>query len=106
MKAFCAGIAAEMVRDVPAAYVATMSKMKRTGKIFIDYLRNDYTATAIADYAVRARPGMAVALPLAWKELKSLKSAGQFTMRDVLRRLKNNKQAANSQHKSQTIPMP
>ncbi len=66
-----------------------MSKAKRTGKIFIDYFRNDYTATAIADYAVRARPGAPVAMPLEWKELKSLKSASQFTMKDVLKRLKN-----------------
>lgn len=41
----------------------------RAGKTFIDYFRNDYTATAIADYAVRARPGAPVALPLDWKEL-------------------------------------
>lgn len=73
----------------PDAYVATMSKAKRTGKIFIDYFRNDYTATAIADYAVRARPGAPVALPIEWKELKNLQSADQFTMKDVLRRVKN-----------------
>ena len=51
-------------RHVPSAYVATMTKAKRNGKIFIDFFRNDYTATAIADYAVRARPGAPVALPL------------------------------------------
>ena len=73
----------------PEAYVATMSKAKRTGKIFIDYFRNDYTATAIADYGVRARQGAPVAVPLAWKELKNLRSADQFTMMDALKRLKN-----------------
>jgi DNA primase len=41
-----------------------MTKAKRTGKIFIDYFRNDYTATAIADYGVRARPGAPAAVPL------------------------------------------
>ena len=61
-----------MVAATPEAYVATMSKAKRTGRIFIDYFRNDYTATAIADYAVRARPGAPVALPIDWKELKDL----------------------------------
>lgn len=74
------------------------------GKIFIDYLRNDYTATAIADYGVRARPGAPVALPLDWKELKSLKSASQFTMKDVLERLKNRKTGAISEHEGQTLP--
>src|SRR5215475_504263 len=74
--------------DAPSAYVATMTKAKRTGKIFIDYFRNDYTATAIADYGVRARPGAPVALPLEWKELDSLQSASQFSMKDVLERIR------------------
>ena len=84
--------------------VATMSKAKRAGKIFVDYFRNDYTATAIADYAVRARPGAPVALPLDWKELKTLKSASQFTMRDVLKRLGRKNPPARSKEKGQRIP--
>jgi bifunctional non-homologous end joining protein LigD len=74
VKAFAASVAEEMVAAAPEAYVATMSKAKRTGKIFIDYFRNDYTATAIADYSVRARPGAPIATPLEWKELKGLKA--------------------------------
>ena len=104
VKSFAAALAEEMVAATPEAYVATMSKAKRTGRIFIDYFRNDYTATAIADYAVRARPGAPVALPLDWKELKSLKSASQFTMKDVLMRVKNKKQIPVARHKGQTIP--
>jgi bifunctional non-homologous end joining protein LigD len=68
-----------------------MSKAKRTGKIFIDYFRNDYATTAIAGYAVRARPGAPVALPLDCKELKGLVSPSQFTMKDVLVRLRSKK---------------
>jgi bifunctional non-homologous end joining protein LigD len=83
VKTFAGSIAEEMVASTPEVYVATMRKAKRTGKIFVDYFRNDYTATAIADYAVRARPGLPVALPLDWKQLNSLKSASQFTMKDV-----------------------
>ena len=64
-----------------------MSKAKRVGKIFIDYFRNDYTATAIADYAVRARPGAPVAVPIEWRELETIESANQFTMKEVLKRL-------------------
>jgi bifunctional non-homologous end joining protein LigD len=93
VKGFAAAVADEMVAAAPAAYVATMSKAKRTGRIFIDYFRNDYTATAIADYAVRARPGAPIALPIDWKELKDLESASQFTMKDVLARLKRTKKA-------------
>jgi bifunctional non-homologous end joining protein LigD len=94
VKAFGATVAGEMVSAAPEAYIATMSKAKRAGKIFIDYFRNDYTATAIADYGVRARPGAPVAVPLAWNELKGLKSASAFTMKDVLNRLKNRKPPA------------
>jgi bifunctional non-homologous end joining protein LigD len=87
---------------MPEAYIATMSKAKRMGKIFIDYFRNDYTATAVADYGVRARPGTPVAVPLGWDELKGLKSASAFTMKDVLTRLKNRKPPA--QPRGQVLP--
>jgi bifunctional non-homologous end joining protein LigD len=89
VKSFAGSLADEMVTAAPDAYIATMSKAKRTGKIFIDYFRNDYTATAVADYGVRARPGAPVALPIDWRELKSIGSADQFTMKDVLRRAKS-----------------
>jgi len=104
VKSFAASLAEEMVEATPQAYVATMSKAKRTGKIFIDYFRNDYTATAIADYAVRARPGAPVAVPLDWRELKGLTSGSQFTMKDVLKRLKNKKTGFIPRPKGQRIP--
>lgn len=102
VKEFAGELAHEMVAAAPQAYVATMTKSKRTGKIFIDYFRNDYTATAIADYGVRARPGAPVAVPLAWDELKGLKSANAFTLKDVLKRLKNRKPPAPP--KGQVLP--
>jgi bifunctional non-homologous end joining protein LigD len=88
VKAWCEGVANQMVADVPSAYVATMSKAKRKGKIFIDFFRNDYTATAIADFSVRARPNAPVAVPLEWRELKKLQAADQFSIDDVLKRIK------------------
>ena len=103
VKAFAGALAGEMVAAAPEAYIATMSKAKRTGKIFIDYFRNDYTATAIADYAVRARPGAPVALPIEWKELKSLQSASQFTIKDVLKRVKG--KGAKSSVPPQRLPI-
>jgi bifunctional non-homologous end joining protein LigD len=104
VKTFAGSLADKMVAAAPQAYIATMSKVKRAGKIFIDYLRNDYTATAIADYSVRARPGAPVAVPLEWKELQDLKAADQFTMKDVLTRVKNKKQDSFSRLRGQTIP--
>jgi len=88
VKTFAAGVAHEMVEAVPASYVATMTRAKRNGKIFIDFFRNDYTATAIADYAVRARLGAPVARPFSWTELNDLESGSQFTMKEVAARLK------------------
>lgn len=86
VKRFARGFAKRMAADVPAAYTTTLSKSRRAGKIFIDYLRNDYTATAVMDYCVRSRPGAPVALPLAWDELDALQQPGQFHMHDALER--------------------
>jgi bifunctional non-homologous end joining protein LigD len=95
-----------MVQALPSVYVATMSKAKRRGKIFLDYFRNDYTATAIADYAVRARPGAPVALPLEWKELDALESASQFTIKEVLTRLARKTIPKPAGQPTQRIPQP
>jgi bifunctional non-homologous end joining protein LigD len=103
VKSFAAAIAGEMETDAPEAYVTTMSKAKRAGRIFIDYFRNDYTATAIADYAVRARPGAPVALPIDWRDLKGLESPAQFTMKHVLRRAKKKSQPGGDV-KAQRLP--
>ncbi len=58
-----------MAEEKPDRYVANMSKAKRRGKIFIDYLRNQRSSTAIAPYSTRARPGAHVALPMTWQAL-------------------------------------
>lgn len=87
IKAFAAAFADKMVRDAPKAYVATMSKARRKGRIFIDYFRNDHAATSIADYSVRARPGARCAVPLDWEELDALETADAFTMERVLARI-------------------
>ncbi len=99
VRAFSEKLSHQMVGDVPEAYIATMSKAKRHGKIFIDYFRNNYTASAIADYAVRARPGAPVAVPLQWAELKKLKSAHEFTLENTLARLKKLKPGADERYK-------
>jgi bifunctional non-homologous end joining protein LigD len=68
-KEFAHAIARRMTADDPAGFTANMSKRKRTGRIFVDYLRNAWNATAIADYSTRARPGAPVAVPVRWEEL-------------------------------------
>ena len=71
VKKFTRAFVTEMVRDEPQRFIATMSKTKRGGKIFIDYLRNDREATAIGAYSPRARAGAPVALPIEWDELRA-----------------------------------
>ena len=74
-KQFAKSVADTMTRDAPDRYIATMSKAKRRGKIFVDYLRNQRGATAIASYSTRRPGGAPVAAPLAWDEL-STRNAG------------------------------
>ena len=68
-KAFTRAVAEFMVRTFGDRFTATVSKARRKGKIFIDYLRNAEGATAIAPFAVRARAGAPVAMPIAWEDL-------------------------------------
>jgi bifunctional non-homologous end joining protein LigD len=79
-RAFAEAIARLMAEESPERYVANMSKAKRRGKIFVDYLRNQRGSTAIAPYSTRARAGAFVALPISWKALGALKDAHPATV--------------------------
>ncbi len=70
VKQFAHAFALAMEKREPSLYLTKMSKAARTGRIFIDYLRNERGATAVAAYSPRARPGAAVSLPLPWSDLK------------------------------------
>ncbi|MBI3704649.1 MAG: DNA ligase D [Rhizobiales bacterium] len=86
-KEFAQALAAVMAHEAPERYIATASKAKRAKRIFIDYLRNSREATAVAPYSTRARPGAAVSTPVQWSELGSLKSASQYTVKNLKVRL-------------------
>ena len=80
-------IAHAMSTDSPQAYLSVASKAKRTGHIFIDYLRNGRGNTAVAPYSTRARPGAPVSMPLAWEELTDKIGPASFTVGNAATRL-------------------
>ena len=69
----------------PDRFTATMSKAKRKGKIFIDWLRNQRGSTAVVPYSARARSGAPVAVPIGWNELKKMEDAQPFSIDDAKR---------------------
>ncbi|QUS35487.1 DNA ligase D [Falsirhodobacter algicola] len=80
-KIFAQLFATLLAEDAPGAYTASMSKAQRKGRIFVDWLRNERGATAVAPFSVRARPGAPVAVPVAWDELRRLRRANGFSMK-------------------------
>ncbi|WP_332701847.1 DNA ligase D [Devosia sp.] len=86
VKGFCKTFAQRLADKHPERFVATMSKAKRKGKLFIDYLRNERGSTAIAPWSPRSREGAPVAVPVTWAELETVKTANQFTLADAAAR--------------------
>jgi bifunctional non-homologous end joining protein LigD len=77
-EAFAKGFAQALAAHDPRRFVATMSKQRRKGRIFVDWLRNKKAATAILPWSLRARPGAHVATPISWNDLLKAKSAAEF----------------------------
>jgi len=87
VKAFSRAVAQAMADEEPSRFTTNMAKRERTGRIFIDYLRNGSGATAVAAYSVRARPGAPVATPLDWDELGGRTKPQDFNAASVPDRL-------------------
>lgn len=105
-KGFARALADAMAADEPGRYVAVATKARREGRIFIDYLRNARGATAVAPYCPRARPGAAVAMPVAWEELDTLTGAAQFTLPDTPARLASRTADPWADFRSAAVPLP
>jgi bifunctional non-homologous end joining protein LigD len=88
VKEFTRRIALFLERAEPSLFLANMSKAKRKGKVFVDYLRNAETASAVAAFSPRARPEGGVSTPLAWDELGKADPRGRHTVKTVPLRLK------------------
>ena len=83
VKSFAKGVSAEMAADAPDRYLTTAGKADRVGRIFIDYLRNDPTSTAVAPYSTRSRKGAPVAMPIRWEQVKPGLNPGDYTVETV-----------------------
>jgi bifunctional non-homologous end joining protein LigD len=83
VKDFADRFARALAAAEPDRYVAVMTKAKRKGKIFIDYLRNQRGSTAIMPYSARARAGAPVAAPVSWTELRDIDTAARWGVRDA-----------------------
>lgn len=83
VKAFASGLAQAVAQSDPSHFTAVLSKAKRKGRIFVDYLRNQRGATAVMPYSARSRPDAPVAAPVTWAEMKTIYAPSHFHVGDA-----------------------
>lgn len=82
-KAFANEVCIRMAADSPQRYLVNMAKRLRTGRIYLDYLRNDRMATAVAPLSPRARAHAPVSMPLTWSQVKADLEPARYTLATV-----------------------
>ncbi len=80
---FTKAVARAIAEFNPKRFLIVSAKAKRTGKIYIDWMRNGRGQTCIAPWSLRARSGAAVSMPVNWADLRETANAG-FTIREPL----------------------
>jgi bifunctional non-homologous end joining protein LigD len=84
-KAFAEALARHLATRHPDRFIATASKARRKGLVFVDWLRNADGATAVAAYSLRARDGLPVSMPIDWRDLATDVRGAYFNWRNVPR---------------------
>lgn len=87
VKSFAKGLAEKLSAAAPDRYLAQASKARRKDRIFIDWLRNERGATAVAPYSLRAHRGAPVATPVSWDELGGIDRSDAYTLKNIEARL-------------------
>lgn len=87
VRAFANAVALGISQYAPEKYTSTMSKARRAGRIFVDYLRNSRSNTSIAPFSARARPNATVSMPITWDEVAAGMRSDTFTIRNAPERL-------------------
>jgi len=83
VKDFAQRFSIALAQAEPERFTANLAKASRTGRIFLDYLRNQRGATAVMPYSARAREGAPVSAPISWDELDETESGARFSVRDA-----------------------
>jgi bifunctional non-homologous end joining protein LigD len=92
----------------PDFFVSTMSIEQRTGRIYVDYNQNLAARNTIAPYSMRGRERPAVATPVTWEELGSVRGPDdlQFAPEEVLARVAEYGDLAQDLLTSDAPPLP
>lgn len=93
VKEFSRAIVQHLAAALPRQFSAKSGAGNRVGKVFVDYLRNGFGATTVAAWSARARAGMGVSVPIAWKELDQIESGAHWNVRTIHKRFEHGNSA-------------
>ena len=87
VKALAKRIVEHMAETIPERFVAKSGAKNRVGKVFVDYLRNGFSATTACAWSARARPGLGVSVTCEWDELGAITAGDHWTIRTAHERI-------------------